>query len=595
MKGAIYVRVSTDRQDYERQLNELKTFAKRNNIDIPDKYVFEEKISGFKTEEERPEFNKLMQLTKEDIDIILIWELSRLSRKAYLIQTYIEQLNDKGINLYIKDRNLYTLKETGEEDEQTKLIVAIISTLAEQEVRGTKERFKSSKNNKILNEKNSYTVKPPFGYDVIDKKLIINTEERKIVRQIFYLSLKGYSCKRIAMYLNSLPNPIKTKSSSFIKKDSFQINKHKVISKDSVKWTSGTINALLKNTVYFGKAKYSVAYKYIQDESKKNKKKVNTYTYVDVPPIISQQVFDRCKEKLKERKIISKSSRPTGFLLRGLIVCSICGSKYVGNRSSGLYCCNSKFKDTPNKDSKCNAKTMSINKLEYIIWNIVEKMYSNNLKVENDQAKIIPIAKENKTLKDRIEGINSAIAKLNKEVENIIEAIIPIKDKFPAIYNKKMKEIDSYYRDINDYNSEIKALQNQITLNNERIKAINEGESVKKIIASISNDERQKSEIVHRVINDIMIFKEDRSTAIIDISFKTGQNVFIIYYSYKDYYLFIHSQNIKYNRITKKIEVELPKDKTSMRNFNFLTNTHTYTLHEFLSIYDDNNFKTYYS
>jgi|WetSurMetagenome_2_1015567.scaffolds.fasta_scaffold36142_3 hypothetical protein len=56
-KAVIYARVSIDSQEYQRQINELKSFAERNNMEI--KYIFEEKESGFNSD--RLEYNKLMQ------------------------------------------------------------------------------------------------------------------------------------------------------------------------------------------------------------------------------------------------------------------------------------------------------------------------------------------------------------------------------------------------------------------------------------------------------------------------------------------------------------------------------------------------------
>ena len=63
MRGAIYSRVSTEIQDYGKQTDELKDYAARNNIEV--KYIFEEKVSGFK--DDRTEFKKLEKLTKNDI------------------------------------------------------------------------------------------------------------------------------------------------------------------------------------------------------------------------------------------------------------------------------------------------------------------------------------------------------------------------------------------------------------------------------------------------------------------------------------------------------------------------------------------------
>ena len=87
MRGAIYSRVSTLDQDYNRQTNELKEYAKYMSIEIT--HVFEEKESGFN--DDRPEFAKLKELTKDDIDIVLVWELSRLSRRSLYLQQQIEQ------------------------------------------------------------------------------------------------------------------------------------------------------------------------------------------------------------------------------------------------------------------------------------------------------------------------------------------------------------------------------------------------------------------------------------------------------------------------------------------------------------------------
>lgn len=91
MKAAIYSRVSTEDQDFSKQTNELKDYAKKENIEVV--YIFEEKESGFNND--RPEFEKVRQLTKDDVDIILVWELSRLSRRSIYIQTQVEEFADK--------------------------------------------------------------------------------------------------------------------------------------------------------------------------------------------------------------------------------------------------------------------------------------------------------------------------------------------------------------------------------------------------------------------------------------------------------------------------------------------------------------------
>lgn len=102
LKGVIYTRVSTDKQEYDRQIAELKEYADKNNIDII--RIYEEKISGLKSD--RPQYLELKKLTKEDIDIILVWELSRLSRKRGDILNTIDDFTKKGINVYIKNMDI---------------------------------------------------------------------------------------------------------------------------------------------------------------------------------------------------------------------------------------------------------------------------------------------------------------------------------------------------------------------------------------------------------------------------------------------------------------------------------------------------------
>ena len=112
MKAAIYSRVSTENQDFSRQTIELKAFAKSLGYEVI--YVFEEKESGFNNE--REEFGKLKQLTKEDIDIVLVWEFSRLSRRAIYLQQTVRDFTDKGVCIYSKKEGLYTLDSNGKEN-----------------------------------------------------------------------------------------------------------------------------------------------------------------------------------------------------------------------------------------------------------------------------------------------------------------------------------------------------------------------------------------------------------------------------------------------------------------------------------------------
>ena len=103
MKAVIYARVSstTERQSTERQVADLKEYAAYSKMDVVK--VFEEKISGAKKNAERPVLQQALDYCKgEQIDMLLVSELSRLGRNSFEVMETIKWLVDSKINLYMQ-------------------------------------------------------------------------------------------------------------------------------------------------------------------------------------------------------------------------------------------------------------------------------------------------------------------------------------------------------------------------------------------------------------------------------------------------------------------------------------------------------------
>src|SRR5210317_1228095 len=101
MKVVIYGRVSTNSQDFERQVLELREFAEKMEYDVVGEFA--EKISGGMKNEERPELiNMISYIKKSEVDKVLCWEMSRLGRNTLEVLKTIELLNENKISLYIK-------------------------------------------------------------------------------------------------------------------------------------------------------------------------------------------------------------------------------------------------------------------------------------------------------------------------------------------------------------------------------------------------------------------------------------------------------------------------------------------------------------
>lgn len=121
----IYARVSTQGQDYERQLVELREYAERMNYEVVRE--FSEKISGAKTIAERQALTDLLEFAATShIDKVLVYECSRISRRAIDFLQVIEQLTQMKVSVYILQNGLETLMADGSVNPIAQLVLGII-------------------------------------------------------------------------------------------------------------------------------------------------------------------------------------------------------------------------------------------------------------------------------------------------------------------------------------------------------------------------------------------------------------------------------------------------------------------------------------
>ena len=145
-KAIIYARVSTAGQDYDRQLAELRQYADRMGYDVVK--TFSEKISGAKKVEERQAMTELLNYIEVNkVDKVLIYECSRLSRRAVDFLSIIEILNEKKISLYIHQNGLETLLPNGEINPIATLVLGILAQFNSMERSLIRSRMESGYNN----------------------------------------------------------------------------------------------------------------------------------------------------------------------------------------------------------------------------------------------------------------------------------------------------------------------------------------------------------------------------------------------------------------------------------------------------------------
>ena len=142
--AVIYARVSSsgDRQSTDRQVADLRAFAKRDGMEVLE--VFSENCSGAR--EDRPELLRCVEYLKRGgCSTLLVSEISRLGRSVKGVVNTIDELTRAKVNIYLQDINLYTLLPDGSENPLAKVILTVLALGAEIERKSIVGRLNSGR------------------------------------------------------------------------------------------------------------------------------------------------------------------------------------------------------------------------------------------------------------------------------------------------------------------------------------------------------------------------------------------------------------------------------------------------------------------
>ena len=199
MKVVLFARVSTNIQDYDRQINELTGLAKRNGWEIA--ASFAEKISGAKRNAERTELVRMVEFVEaNNVDKIVVTELSRLGRDTLQVLEVIELFNQKKISLYIQNYSIETLTEDGKVNPMSQFLITILAEVARMERKTIKERMDSGYQNFRAN---GGLVGRKQGYRKSDEAMREEyAEEIRLIR-------KGYSLRNVSKLTHTSVNTLR--------------------------------------------------------------------------------------------------------------------------------------------------------------------------------------------------------------------------------------------------------------------------------------------------------------------------------------------------------------------------------------------------
>ena len=313
--AAAYIRVSTDNQTElspDSQIKEIRKYAKQHGYIVPNEYIFrDDGISGRRAEK-RPEFIRMIAIAKQKpapFCAVLLWKFSRFARNQE------ESIFYKGM----LSRNNVEVKSISEpilDGPFGSLIERIIEwfdefysiNLSGEVKRGMTERV----------ERGGAVSIPAFGYDIVDKKYVVNPETAPIVRQIYADYLSGMGALQIAHKLNNLG--VRTTRGNL--------------------WENRTVDYILRNPVYIGKIRWNP-----NGRTRRNYDDPNIMI-VDGQhePIIDEDSFNKVQAVYEvNQKRHARYAHDTGkkymYMLHGLVKCSDCGASLsMSAKGQGLQC-----------------------------------------------------------------------------------------------------------------------------------------------------------------------------------------------------------------------------------------------------------------
>lgn len=142
IRVALFARVSTRKQNTDRQLYELRSEAVRQGWTVAAELT--EIISGAKATDKRPELLALLELCRAGaVDKVMVSEISRLGRKVKHVLDVLDELTQRRISVFVHNHRLETLQEDGRPNPMVRMILMILAEFAATERELTAERAAS--------------------------------------------------------------------------------------------------------------------------------------------------------------------------------------------------------------------------------------------------------------------------------------------------------------------------------------------------------------------------------------------------------------------------------------------------------------------
>lgn len=440
---ACYIRVSTDKEDQQRSLNQQRVLLQEQ---FKDSDITMYSDTGTGTSFNRKGFKQLLfdcglnekklkdgRLTFEVDQIkeplykeIVVLNTSRFARNIAIIDILRVLWDYKKVNVKFLD----VQKDSNNPSDM--ILLQMFFAMAENEVAETSKRTKRGNKTSII--QNRIRNNSIFGWDFKREtnSLIINEGEADIVRFIFETALKNG-----------------------LKKTAKIVNNKGYRTKKGMLWTDSTIKTLIVNPKYKGynvRNKFNSVNLFTESKVKYVKKQDWIVQKSDrIEAIVSEELWEQVQQALSDRcKVGNKGQNARIYDTRGKIKCS-CGANYIR-------CVTTKVADKPQAQhylicghkkkygkDYCDAENITVGMLDNYIEE-QRKVYYKNIQLQI-QVKIVQLQAE-------LEGMNNGevfnirdkenkLGVLKGNLEKLIDSFLSSSGTMQSIVEKKIKELET--------------------------------------------------------------------------------------------------------------------------------------------------------
>lgn len=460
----IWIRVSTEDQAQgdspKHHEHRARAYAETKIWDVVEVYHLEA-VSG-KSVIDHPEAKRMLDdIARGHITGLIFSKLARLARNTKQLLEIADIFQHYNADLMSLDESIDTSTPVG------RFFYTLVAGMAEWERAEIGSRVKASVSTRAKLGK-SLGGEAPYGYKWVNKKLVLNPEEAQI-RKLVHEWFVQHKRKRIVAKL---------------------LNEKGYRTRRNMEFSDTAIDRMLRDPIVKGIRRIN----YTENTSSKKiiLKPKDEWVFIEVPRIISDELWDNCNRILDEMSLKKNKIRRKGVsLFSGLLECH-CGSKmYLRTKSPKYVCTNCKNKIAPAD-------------LEEIFHEQLEKFLFSDTEIQNHFNREKQQIKEKQ---DLLQLRQKEFQKLKDKISSVIdlyhEGQIP-KESFASHHDPLYQKQQQIEQDIMELQGSIDALKFQSLDNNQ---VLYEAQNLQKRWDSFAKED--KKAIIETITKSIIVGKED--------------------------------------------------------------------------------------